>query len=68
VAKWGAAYRNLGEGLWEVRSDLHSDRIARLLFYFHEGMLVVLLTGSSASGCECEKRHPIVGWRNVIGN
>jgi phage-related protein len=34
--------RNLGEGLWEVRSDLRSDRIARLLFCFHEGMLVVL--------------------------
>jgi hypothetical protein len=48
LANWGAAYPNLGEGLWEVKSDLHSDRIARLLFYFHEGMLVVLLTGSSA--------------------
>jgi phage-related protein len=34
--------RNLGEGLWEVRSDLRSDRIARLLFCFHKGMLVVL--------------------------
>lgn len=34
--------RNLGEGLWEVRSDLRGDRIARLLFCFDKGMLVVL--------------------------
>lgn len=34
--------RSLGDGLWEVRSDLRSDRIARLLFCFHEGLLVVL--------------------------
>ncbi|MBV9612650.1 MAG: type II toxin-antitoxin system RelE/ParE family toxin [Acidobacteriaceae bacterium] len=34
--------RNLGDGLWEVRSDLPSDRIARLLFCFHERLLVVL--------------------------
>ena len=34
--------RNLGDGLWELRSDLRSDRIARLLFCLHEGMLVVL--------------------------
>lgn len=34
--------RNLGDGLWEVRSDLRSDRIARLLFCFHERLLVVL--------------------------
>jgi phage-related protein len=34
--------RNLGNGLWEVRSDLRSNRIARLLFCFHETVLVVL--------------------------
>lgn len=34
--------RNLGDGLWEVRSDLHTDRIARLLFCFQDGVLVVL--------------------------
>lgn len=34
--------RSLGDGLWEVRSDLRSDRIARLLFCFHDGLLVVL--------------------------
>lgn len=34
--------RSLGEGLWEVRSDLSSDRTARLLLCFHEGVLVIL--------------------------
>ena len=34
--------RNIGEGLWEVRSNLHSDRITRLPFCFYRGMLVVL--------------------------
>ena len=34
--------RSLGEGLWEVRSDLPSNRSARLLLCFHEAMLVVL--------------------------
>jgi phage-related protein len=34
--------RNLGDGLWEVRSDVRSDQIARLLFCFHERLLVVL--------------------------
>src|SRR5215210_4247599 len=29
--------RPLGEGLWEVRSSLPSRRIARLLFFVHEG-------------------------------
>ena len=32
----------LGGGLWEVRSDLPSSRIARLLFCFNKGRLVVL--------------------------
>jgi phage-related protein len=34
--------RPLGGGLWEVRSDLPSSRIARLLFCFNKGRLVVL--------------------------
>ena len=34
--------RNLGEGLWEVRSTLPSRRIARVLFCLVGGELVVL--------------------------
>jgi phage-related protein len=34
--------RAMGDGLWEVRSDLPSDRIARMLFSFHQGRLLVL--------------------------
>jgi phage-related protein len=34
--------RPFGGGLWEVRSDLPSSRIARLLFCFNKGRLVVL--------------------------
>jgi phage-related protein len=34
--------RGLGDGLWEIRSDLRSDRIARLLFCFHDDVLVVV--------------------------
>lgn len=34
--------RALGGGLWEVRSDLPSQRIARMLFCFHDGDLFVL--------------------------
>jgi phage-related protein len=33
---------SLKDGLWEVRSTLPSQRIARLLLCFHDGMLVVL--------------------------
>ena len=33
--------RSMGKGLWELRSDL-GDRIARLLFCFHEQEIVVL--------------------------
>ena len=32
----------MGEGLWEVRSDLPGNRIARVLFGVAEGRLVVL--------------------------
>jgi phage-related protein len=34
--------RNLGSGLWEVRSTLPSNRIARVIFCMHEGSLVAL--------------------------
>ena len=34
--------RNLGNGLWEVRSSLPSDRIARVIFCMHESELVAL--------------------------
>jgi phage-related protein len=34
--------RPLGGGLWEVRSDLTSNRIARLMFCFTGGKLVAL--------------------------
>jgi phage-related protein len=34
--------RSLKDGLWEVRSGLPSQRIARLVLCFHKGTLVVL--------------------------
>src|SRR3984957_11590797 len=34
--------RSLKDGLLEVRSSLHSQRIARLILCFHDGMLIVL--------------------------
>ena len=34
--------RPLGDGLWEVRTDLDSNRIARVLFCFTEGRLLAL--------------------------
>ena len=34
--------RPLGDGLWEARSDLPSNRIARVFFCFTEGRLVAL--------------------------
>ena len=34
--------RPLGKGLWEVRSSLTGNRIARVLFCFHEGRAVLL--------------------------
>jgi len=34
--------RPLGDGLWEVRSSLASNRIARMLFCFTEGRLLAL--------------------------
>jgi phage-related protein len=34
--------RPMGQGLWEVRSTLPSNRIARVLFCLYEGQLVAL--------------------------
>lgn len=34
--------RALGNGLWEVRSTLPSRRIARLLFFVHEGRIAIV--------------------------
>lgn len=34
--------RPLGDGLWEVRSSLPSRLESRVLFGFHEGMLIAL--------------------------
>ena len=34
--------RSLGQGLWEVRSTLPSKREGRVLFGFHDGILVAL--------------------------
>jgi len=32
----------MGKGLWELRSDLDGGRIARVLFCFAQGRLIVL--------------------------
>ena len=34
--------RALGDGLWEVRSSLPGNRIARVLFSVHQGRILVL--------------------------
>ena len=34
--------RSLGDGLWEVRSSLPGNRIARVIFCAHDGALVAL--------------------------
>lgn len=34
--------RSLGRGLWEVRTNLASNRIARVIFCFHDDELVAL--------------------------
>jgi len=34
--------RSLGDGLWEVRSTLSSNRIARVLFSVHQGRILAL--------------------------
>jgi phage-related protein len=34
--------RSMGDGLWEIRSDLPSNRIARVLFSIRQGKILVL--------------------------
>jgi len=34
--------RSVGNGLWEVRSNLTGNRIARLIFFFDDDVVVVL--------------------------
>jgi phage-related protein len=34
--------RSLGDGLWEVRGTLPSNRIARVLFSVHQGRILAL--------------------------
>jgi phage-related protein len=34
--------RSLEKGLWEVRTDLTSNRIARVLFCIHQGRMILL--------------------------
>ena len=34
--------RSLGNGLWEVRSKLNSNRIARVIFFTHDSTIVLL--------------------------
>jgi phage-related protein len=34
--------RPIGNGLWEVRSDLDGGRIARVIFVVHDGRMVLL--------------------------
>ena len=34
--------RALGDGLWEIRSSLPSNRIARVLFSLHQGRILAL--------------------------
>jgi phage-related protein len=34
--------RSLGRGLWEVRTNLGSNRTARVLFFVHEGRIGVV--------------------------
>ncbi len=34
--------RSLGKGLWEVRSNLSSGTISRVIFCFYQGELMVL--------------------------
>jgi phage-related protein len=34
--------RLLGQGLWEIRSSLSGNRIARVIFYIAQGRMVLL--------------------------
>lgn len=34
--------KNLGDGLWEIRSTLKNKRIVRIIFFMHQGSMVLL--------------------------
>ncbi|MFO1257106.1 MAG: type II toxin-antitoxin system RelE/ParE family toxin [Gammaproteobacteria bacterium] len=34
--------RNLGDGLWEIRSTLSSSKIARVIFFMHHDTMILL--------------------------
>lgn len=34
--------RSLGDGLWEIRSNLGNNRIARIIFFIHQKTIVLL--------------------------
>lgn len=45
MADWDAVCRAMGQGLYEVRTDLPQNRIARVLFYVDKKGRMVLLHG-----------------------
>lgn len=49
--------RSLKDGLWEVRSTLPSNRIARLILCFHQGTLVVLHGFIKKNAEDAGRRH-----------
>jgi len=42
MAPWDAYCRSLGNGLWEVRSDLTDGKIGRVMFSVTSGRMVLL--------------------------
>lgn len=34
--------KNLGDGLWEIRSSLSSNKIARIIFFMHSNTIILL--------------------------
>jgi phage-related protein len=45
VGRWECRYAAVGDAIFEVRSDLERNRIARVLFYFDKNGRMVLLHG-----------------------
>jgi phage-related protein len=45
LASWDARFRPLGDGVYEVRTNLVQNRIARVLFYIDKKGRMVLLHG-----------------------
>ena len=42
MAAWPTALRAVGAGVWEVRSSLDSNRIARVIFCMSDGHMILL--------------------------